>query len=70
MIKNGIGGRSFLISFYFSLFPQRHHFAQAISILNSEGCNIFENCSRKVKTKRLENPLLLVCGLFPLALIP
>ncbi|XP_041949824.1 cGMP-dependent 3',5'-cyclic phosphodiesterase-like isoform X2 [Alosa sapidissima] len=26
---------------------ERHHFAQAISILNSEGCNIFDNCSRK-----------------------
>ncbi|XP_042563020.1 cGMP-dependent 3',5'-cyclic phosphodiesterase-like, partial [Clupea harengus] len=26
---------------------ERHHFAEAISILNSEGCNIFDNCSRK-----------------------
>ncbi|KAL2095192.1 hypothetical protein ACEWY4_009911 [Coilia grayii] len=26
---------------------ERHHFFQAISILNSEGCNIFDNCSRK-----------------------
>lgn len=28
--------------------PQRHHFAQAIAILNSQGCNIFDHFSRKV----------------------
>ncbi|PIK40911.1 hypothetical protein BSL78_22243, partial [Apostichopus japonicus] len=27
----------------------RHHFAQAMCILNTEGCNIFENLSRKVR---------------------
>ena len=26
---------------------QRHHFAQTVSILNSEGCNIFENLSHE-----------------------
>ncbi|XP_063059934.1 cGMP-dependent 3',5'-cyclic phosphodiesterase-like isoform X2 [Engraulis encrasicolus] len=26
---------------------ERHHFSQAIYILNSEGCNIFNNCSRE-----------------------
>lgn len=30
------------------LLPQRHHFAQAIAILNSQGCNIFDHFSRKV----------------------
>lgn len=29
---------------------QRHHFAQAIAILNTHGCNIFEKFSRKVKS--------------------
>lgn len=28
--------------------PQRHHFAQAIAILNTHGCNIFDHFSRKV----------------------
>lgn len=27
---------------------QRHHFAQAIAILNTHGCNIFDHFSRKV----------------------
>lgn len=31
-----------------SLSPQRHHFAQAIAILNTHGCNIFDHFSRKV----------------------
>lgn len=30
------------------LSPQRHHFAQAIAILNTHGCNIFDHFSRKV----------------------
>lgn len=30
---------------------QRHHFAQAIAILNTQGCNIFEKFSRKVRYK-------------------
>lgn len=30
---------------------QRHHFAQAIAILNTHGCNIFEKFSRKVRYK-------------------
>ena len=32
---------------------QRHHFAQAICILNTSGCNIFENMSRKVSNLTL-----------------
>ena len=30
------------------LSPQRHHFAQAIAILNTHGCNIFDPFSRTV----------------------
>jgi len=26
---------------------QRHHFSQTLCILNTEGCNIFENVTRK-----------------------
>ncbi|XP_041055953.1 cGMP-dependent 3',5'-cyclic phosphodiesterase isoform X2 [Carcharodon carcharias] len=33
---------------------ERHHFAQAIAILNSEGCNIFENFSRKDYQRMLD----------------
>ncbi|XP_069748281.1 cGMP-dependent 3',5'-cyclic phosphodiesterase isoform X2 [Narcine bancroftii] len=33
---------------------ERHHFAQAIAILNSEGCNIFESFSRKDYQKMLD----------------
>ncbi|XP_059502836.1 cGMP-dependent 3',5'-cyclic phosphodiesterase isoform X2 [Stegostoma tigrinum] len=33
---------------------ERHHFAQAIAILNSEGCNIFETFSRKDYQKMLD----------------
>lgn len=38
-----------LIQWDLSLFSQqRHHFAQAIAILNTHGCNIFDHFSRKV----------------------
>uniref|UniRef100_T1J3H1 3',5'-cyclic-GMP phosphodiesterase n=1 Tax=Strigamia maritima TaxID=126957 RepID=T1J3H1_STRMM len=33
---------------------ERHHFAQAMCILNTEGCNVFENLSRKEYTKILD----------------
>ncbi|XP_075054440.1 cGMP-dependent 3',5'-cyclic phosphodiesterase isoform X3 [Mixophyes fleayi] len=33
---------------------ERHHFAQAIAILNSEGCNIFEQFSRKDYQRMLD----------------
>ncbi|XP_072333561.1 cGMP-dependent 3',5'-cyclic phosphodiesterase isoform X5 [Scyliorhinus torazame] len=33
---------------------ERHHFAQAIAILNSEGCNIFEHFSRKDYQRMLD----------------
>ncbi|XP_067889146.1 cGMP-dependent 3',5'-cyclic phosphodiesterase isoform X2 [Heterodontus francisci] len=33
---------------------ERHHFAQAITILNSEGCNIFEHFSRKDYQRMLD----------------
>ncbi|XP_072118636.1 cGMP-dependent 3',5'-cyclic phosphodiesterase isoform X2 [Mobula birostris] len=33
---------------------ERHHFAQAIAILNTEGCNIFESFSRKDYQKMLD----------------
>ncbi|XP_055521841.1 cGMP-dependent 3',5'-cyclic phosphodiesterase-like [Leucoraja erinacea] len=33
---------------------ERHHFAQAIAIVNSEGCNIFETFSRKDYTTMLD----------------
>lgn len=39
--------KMYLSVFYLS--PQRHHFAQAIAILNTVGCNIFEKFSRKVR---------------------
>uniref|UniRef100_A0A2K5PRD2 Phosphodiesterase n=1 Tax=Cebus imitator TaxID=2715852 RepID=A0A2K5PRD2_CEBIM len=38
-----------------SLFsPQRHHFAQAIAILNTHGCNIFDHFSRKDYQRMLD----------------
>ena len=33
---------------------QRHHFAQTVCILNSEGCNIFENLSHKENEQMLD----------------
>ncbi|XP_029028377.1 cGMP-dependent 3',5'-cyclic phosphodiesterase isoform X2 [Betta splendens] len=33
---------------------ERHHFAQAIAILNTQGCNIFEKFSRKDYTRMLD----------------
>ncbi|KAI4564696.1 hypothetical protein MJT46_019784, partial [Ovis ammon polii x Ovis aries] len=36
------------------LSPQRHHFAQAIAILNTHGCNIFDHFSRKDYQRMLD----------------
>uniref|UniRef100_A0A8C4NAS4 Phosphodiesterase n=2 Tax=Eptatretus burgeri TaxID=7764 RepID=A0A8C4NAS4_EPTBU len=33
---------------------ERHHFAQAMAIINTEGCNIFENFSRKEYQRMLD----------------
>ena len=35
-------------------FFQRHHFAQTMCIVNTEGCNIFENLSSKDYTTVLD----------------
>lgn len=40
--------RPFLLAPLCPVSPQRHHFAQAIAILNTHGCNIFDHFSRKV----------------------
>lgn len=40
--------RPFLLAQLCPVSPQRHHFAQAIAILNTHGCNIFDHFSRKV----------------------
>ncbi|XP_071034004.1 cGMP-dependent 3',5'-cyclic phosphodiesterase-like isoform X4 [Parasteatoda tepidariorum] len=34
---------------------ERHHFAQAMAILNTDGCNILENLSRREYTQCLDN---------------
>lgn len=55
----------------FHLPRQRHHFAQAIAILNTVGCNIFEKFSRKVRgnlTFTRCNCLSLCLGPFPFAM--
>lgn len=48
--------KSILASLYSSegSVMERHHFAQAMAILNTEGCNIFENLSRKEYTECLD----------------
>ncbi|KFM79587.1 cGMP-dependent 3',5'-cyclic phosphodiesterase, partial [Stegodyphus mimosarum] len=33
---------------------ERHHFAQAMAILNTDGCNVLENLSRKEYTQCLD----------------
>lgn len=50
-----------LIQFPIMLYSpwQRHHFAQAIAILNTFGCNIFEKFSRKVMWHSLHVSLLI-----------
>ena len=45
----------------FSFLPQRHHFAQTVCILNSEGCNIFKNLTAKVWCFYLHFELMQSC---------
>jgi hypothetical protein len=33
---------------------ERHHFAQSMCVLNTEGCNILENITKQVKTVYLK----------------
>lgn len=63
-------------SFIFFFPPwQRHHFAQAIAILNTQGCNIFDKFSRKVPSTQhllvsVRTFIKLVCHILPTLGLP